>query len=172
MLLGKSSSTSLRWRHNERNGICKSPASRWLAQSFVQAQIKGNIRVPRGMHHWLVNSPQKGPVTRKMFLFDDVILMSVPSIYDHRFKFTFFIDQNVIKQMKIRSISFACFTSCNSVLTTLLTVSQLCDEPMTMSRALWTHVDDFMTILKQLMVWRVCDDPNFEICHKTTLKSS
>ena len=27
-----------------------------------------------GIHQWLVNSPHKGPVTRKMFLFDDVIM--------------------------------------------------------------------------------------------------
>ena len=64
------------------------------------------------------------------------------------------------------------FTSCNSVLTTLLTLSQLCDEPMTMLRVLWTLFDDFKTILKQLTVWRVRNDPYFEIYHKTTLKSS
>ena len=29
----------------------------------------------RGIHRWSVNSPHKGPVTRKMFPFDDVILM-------------------------------------------------------------------------------------------------
>ena len=28
----------------------------------------------RGIHRWLVNSPPKGPVTRKMFPFDDVII--------------------------------------------------------------------------------------------------
>ena len=28
----------------------------------------------RGIHRWLVNSPHKGPVTRKMFPFDDVIM--------------------------------------------------------------------------------------------------
>ena len=30
----------------------------------------------RGNHRWLVNSPRKGPVTRKMFPFDDVIMLS------------------------------------------------------------------------------------------------
>ena len=29
----------------------------------------------RGIHRWPVTSPQKGPVTRKMFLFDDIIMM-------------------------------------------------------------------------------------------------
>ena len=28
----------------------------------------------RGIHRWPVNSPHKGPVTQKMFLFDDVIM--------------------------------------------------------------------------------------------------
>ena len=28
----------------------------------------------RGIHRWPVNSPHKGPITRKMFLFDDVIM--------------------------------------------------------------------------------------------------
>ena len=28
----------------------------------------------RGIHRWPVNSTQKGPVTRKMFPFDDVIM--------------------------------------------------------------------------------------------------
>ena len=33
------------------------------------------LALVRGIHQWLVNSPQKGPVTRKMFPFDDVIIM-------------------------------------------------------------------------------------------------
>ena len=51
-----------------------------VAGPFVQAQIKYNITAPchclafvRGIH--LVNSPHKGPVTRKMFPFDDVIMI-------------------------------------------------------------------------------------------------
>ena len=45
----------------------------------IQAQIKENINA---LHHWPlcgeltgVNSPHKGPVTRKMFPFDDVIMI-------------------------------------------------------------------------------------------------
>ena len=62
-----------RWR-------LKSPASRLFTQSFVQTQMKENIKAPR---HWPftgnspgpMNSPHKGPVTRKMFPFDDVIMI-------------------------------------------------------------------------------------------------
>ena len=67
-----------RWRH-------KSPASRLFVQPFVQAQKKkdqsstslafvwGNPPVTGGF-------PCKGPVTRKMFPFDDVIMWG-PQIY-------------------------------------------------------------------------------------------
>ena len=58
----------------------KSPASRLFTQPFIQAQIKENIKALR---HWplCANSPatgefpQKWPVTRKMFPFDDVIML-------------------------------------------------------------------------------------------------
>ena len=61
-----------RWR-------LKLPASRLFTQPFIQAQIKKPIKA---QHHWPlwgeftgwpVNSPHEGPVTRKMFPFDDVI---------------------------------------------------------------------------------------------------
>ena len=40
---------ALQWRHNDRDGVFKSPASRLLTQPFTQAQIKENIKVLR---HW------------------------------------------------------------------------------------------------------------------------
>ena len=59
----------------------KSPASRLFTQPFLLVQIKENIKAPRHwllcgelIHRWPVNSPRKGPVTRKMFPFDDVIM--------------------------------------------------------------------------------------------------
>ena len=47
--------------------------------TVIQAQIKkhkksASLAFVRGIHGWLVNSPQKGPVTRKMFPFIDVIM--------------------------------------------------------------------------------------------------
>ena len=67
-------SFSPRWR-------LKSPASRLFTQTFVHAQIKKNhqssasLALVRGIHRWPVNSPHKGPVTGKMFPFDDVTMM-------------------------------------------------------------------------------------------------
>ena len=54
----------------------KSSAFRVFTHPFVQAQIK-SIKAPR---HWplsgeSVDSPHKGPVTWKMFLFDDAIMV-------------------------------------------------------------------------------------------------
>ena len=64
-----------RWR-------LKSPASRLFTQPFIHTQIKKNqssasLAFVRGIHRWPVNSPHKGPVTRKMFPFDDVIMLLV-----------------------------------------------------------------------------------------------
>ena len=40
---------ALQWRHNERDGVSKSPAARLFTQPFIQAQIKENKEAPR---HW------------------------------------------------------------------------------------------------------------------------
>ena len=76
-------SVSLQWRHNER---LKSPASRLLTRSSIQGADQRKHQSPvslafvRGIHRWPVNSPDKGPVTRKMFPFDDVIMIPVPFV--------------------------------------------------------------------------------------------
>ena len=38
-------------------------------------QSSASLAFVEGIHRWPVNSPHKGPVTRKMFPFDDVILL-------------------------------------------------------------------------------------------------
>ena len=40
-------------------------------------QNSASLAFVRGIHWWPVNSPHKGPVTRKMFPFDDVIMNRV-----------------------------------------------------------------------------------------------
>ena len=39
-------------------------------------QNSASLAFVRGIHRWPVNSPHKGPETRKMFPFDDVIMIS------------------------------------------------------------------------------------------------
>ena len=60
-----------RWR-------LKSPTSRLFTQPFIHTQMKtSKLRVTDlcvGNSPGPVNSPHKGPVTRKMFPFDDVIM--------------------------------------------------------------------------------------------------
>ena len=54
----------------------KSPASRLFTQPFIQAQIKEKIKAQRHWPLWGIhrNSLHKGPVTRKIFPFDDFII--------------------------------------------------------------------------------------------------
>ena len=51
-----------------------------ITQPFIQAQIKENISAPLafmwGIYRWPMNSSHKGPVTQKMFPFDEVIMIS------------------------------------------------------------------------------------------------
>ena len=74
-------STPLQWRHNERDGVSNHQPHDCLLNRLFKAQIKENINAPRYwplwgyvIHRWPVESPHKGPVTRKMFPFDDVIM--------------------------------------------------------------------------------------------------
>ena len=39
-------------------------------------QSSASLVFVKGIHHWPVNSPHKGPVTRKMLPFDDIIMIS------------------------------------------------------------------------------------------------
>ena len=56
---------TLQWRHNGRVKRLKSPASRLFTQSFIQTQIKENIKAP---HHWPLcgNSPGPGEFLAQM----------------------------------------------------------------------------------------------------------
>ena len=63
-----------------------------FTQLLFQAQIKENSKAPRhwtlcweftGDHRWLVNSPHKWPVTRKLFPFDDSIMPMLWIVGNH-----------------------------------------------------------------------------------------
>ena len=54
--------------------------SQLFTEPFVQArkhQSSTSLVFVRGIHQWLVNSPHKRPVMRKMFPFDDVIMFTL-----------------------------------------------------------------------------------------------
>ena len=44
-------------------------------------QSSASLAFVRGIHRWPVNSPHKGPVTRKMFPFDDVIMVNLHPLH-------------------------------------------------------------------------------------------
>ena len=57
-----------------------SQSTRLCTQPFIRAQIKkyqssASLAFARGIHRWLMNSPHKWSVMRKMFPFDDVIML-------------------------------------------------------------------------------------------------
>ena len=45
-----------------------------------QHQSSASLAFVRGIHRWPVDSPQKGPVSRKMFPFDDIIMLNRESV--------------------------------------------------------------------------------------------
>ena len=60
--------------------VC-SAADQWKHQSSA------SLAFVRGIHRWPVDSPHKGPVTQKMFTFDDVII--IPNTYQSLISETF-----------------------------------------------------------------------------------
>ena len=75
----------LLWCHNGRDGfsdhqhhnclVCL--LNRYSSADQRKHQSSASLAFVRGIQRWPVNSPQKGPVTRKMLPFDDVIMHSV-----------------------------------------------------------------------------------------------
>ena len=79
---GRVKSTSnfpLQWRHNERDGVSNYQRIDSLFHRLFmdrKHQNSASLAFVGGIHRWRVNSPHKGPVTRKVFPFDDVIILS------------------------------------------------------------------------------------------------
>ena len=78
---------SWRWSHNGHRGVSNhQPHDCLLNRLFRRRSMKtSNLRVTghcAGNSPGPVNSPHKGPVTRKMFPFDDVIMKSLPHLLE------------------------------------------------------------------------------------------
>ena len=78
---------SLQWCHNGRNGVSDHQPHHCLFNRLLRRRSKKTSTLPslafvRGSHRWPVNSPHKWPVTRKMFPFDDVIMLHQWLIFD------------------------------------------------------------------------------------------
>ena len=71
---------TLLWRHNGSDSVSNNQPHHCLLNLFSDAdqrkyQSSASLAFVRGIHWWPVNSPHKRPVTRKMFPFDDVIMI-------------------------------------------------------------------------------------------------
>ena len=69
------SRVALQWRHNEPDWVSNHQPHDCLLNSGANQrkhQSSASLAFVRGIHLWPLNSPHKGPVTRKLFPFDDV----------------------------------------------------------------------------------------------------
>ena len=77
--------TSLHWRHNGRDSVSNHQPYYCLLNHLFKRRLNKkhqSFASPAfvwGIHRWSVNSPHKGPVTRKMFPSDDVIMLRLYS---------------------------------------------------------------------------------------------
>ena len=69
----------LQWHHNDRYGVSNHQPHDCLLNCLCMSRSKkhrspASLAFVLGIHRWPANFPHKGPVTRKMFPFDDVIM--------------------------------------------------------------------------------------------------
>ena len=79
---------SLQWRHNDHDSVSNHRRHDCLLSRLFRRRSKktSKLRVTghcEGNRRWPVDSPHKGPMTRKMFPFNDVIMI----LSDRRFGF-------------------------------------------------------------------------------------
>ena len=79
--LGHNSTWTLQWRHNGRDAVSNHQPHHCLLNRLSRHRSKKTSKLRatafvRGIHRSPVNSPHKWPVTRKMFPFDEVIMVS------------------------------------------------------------------------------------------------
>ena len=86
----------LQWLYNERDGVSNHRRLICLLNRLFRCASKETSKKKnasrhwpfvRGIHLWPVDSTHKGPVTRKMFPFDDVIMTHESCAQRHRFVF-------------------------------------------------------------------------------------
>ena len=77
---GPTRDTALQWHHNEHNGVSNHQPHDCLLNRLFKRRSKKISKLCvtglcEGIHRWPGNSPHKGPVTRKILPFDDVIMV-------------------------------------------------------------------------------------------------
>ena len=79
-------SSTLQWRHNERDGVSNRQPPDFLLNRLFRHRSKKTWKLRdtglcEGNSPVTVNCPYKGPVTRKMFLLDDVIMKPYLNVF-------------------------------------------------------------------------------------------
>ena len=82
LMIGRHFQMPLQWHHNEHNGVSDHQPhdclpNRLFRRRSKKHQSSASLAFVQGIHRWPVNSQHKGPVTRKIFPFDDVIMCIV-----------------------------------------------------------------------------------------------
>ena len=75
--------SALRWRHNGRDGVWNHQPHDYLRlfrrRSKKKNQSSASLAFVWGIHRSQVTLPHKGPGTRRMYIFDDVIMVWINS---------------------------------------------------------------------------------------------
>ena len=108
--------TTLQWRHNDHDGVSNHQVHGCLLNRLFRRRSKktSNLRVTGlcvGNSPGPVNSPHKGPVTRKMFPFDDVIMM-------HHFRYMYtqsLFRSNRISDLILNYLQLYPYDTCNII---------------------------------------------------------
>ena len=72
------------------------------ADQRILHQSSASLAFVRGIYRWPVNSPHKGPVTRKMFPFDDAIMTALPVEF-HSLRNLAGVSKTVLRRNRSRS---------------------------------------------------------------------
>ena len=81
-LLHDDACMKLQWRHNKRDAISNRRRIDCLLNRLLRRKWKkthqnyASLAFVRGIQRWAVNSPHKGPETRKVFPFDDIFMIN------------------------------------------------------------------------------------------------
>ena len=106
-------------------------STRNLGRDQRKHQSSASLAFMRGIHRWPVNSPHKWPVTRKMFPFDDVIMMWRHKATISKMGLYHYSDAIMsVKALQITGVSIVCSTVCpgaDKIKTLKCRVTGLCE---------------------------------------------
>ena len=113
ILFVKRSLNTLRWRHNGRDSISNHQPHHYSTIYSDADQRKhhssASLAFVWGIHRGPVNSPHKWPVMRKMFPFDDVIMIQGIS---HEARAEYFLQWHIYKSTIRHEYYFPLFDHC------------------------------------------------------------